>query len=356
MTPLSCVKHTKGFVFFLFLVCLSLPVLAYAETGKVPPAPPTVKASDRGVPPRRPAARKAPDLRPRVVPVKRTKPRRTVPVVVRRAEPPTKRPAKTDKKDSWEKHQHGIALRGAALFIPDFVLTGIFFDEADGVTQAGFGLAYVLRTSKTFEFAFGVGYHFLQFMEGRDSSGAPIPHVFLNKGDQSYQREFIFNSLSYLAIDVRFLKLFDVHRRFKILFGGGIGLGILFGNLVRTDTTIPNYEARKEQEYRDAYSKWKNDRTNASNKLPNTVCEGPGSGPDCRLHAGLDETKDIKNHNASDVAEGRREERVPPVIPIVNLVFGFVFPIIIDRWDIRIQGGMGLPRFFWAGMSTHIYF
>lgn len=340
--PLSCVLG-------VCLVVLLVPGLAWAEDGKVPQEPPKLRQVEP--PTRRPPTRRV-DLRP---PVRRAVdlPKKVPPTAVR---PVVRAAANTSQKPFWKQHAHGLVVRGAALFIPEFFLTGLFFDEAPGVTNGGFGLAYALKTDESFTFVFGVGYHFLNFIDGRTTAGDPIPHVFLNKGDQSYQREFVKNTLSYLAFDVRFLKSFRVHPRFHILVGGGIGLGVVFGSVVRTDTTIDGYSPTKESEYKQNYKNFRSDPSNPANALPNRICQTAGGGLDCKLHAGLSEEDGIVNHGNSGTPQGRKEDRVPPVIPIAEFILGMVFPIVIDRFDIRIQGGIGAPRLFWVGMSSHVYF
>ncbi len=250
------------------------------------------------------------------------------------------------KKRKYRKY--GLELRGGMLFFPEFLLTGLFFDEAEGMFNGDFALGFVLRSSKSFEFVFGIGYHLFNYYDSEYPDGKPIPHVFLDKGDPAYEREFVKNTLSYLTIDVRFQKRFFVHERFQILVGGGVGLGILFGEIWRQDTYIPNYDSSKEASggYSDDYKKWREDPIKNRRYLPNKPCSPPkANDPD----AGYKQ-RFCENY------EPWKEERVPPVIPTVDLVLGFVFPIIIDRWNIRLQGGMGLPRFFWFGLSSQIYF
>ena len=263
---------------------------------------------------------------------------RAKPVIRRKVVPP---------KPKFRKY--GIELRGGMFFFPEFMLNALFFDESEGVMQGGFGAGFVLRTDKTFEYIFAVSYNFFGFNEAKDKDGKPIPHVFLNKGDPTFQREFVQNNLSYLAIDVRFQKTFDIHPRFNILLGGGVGLGIILGQLKRTDTFIPGYSTGKEEEYKQAYKLWRSNPQDQTS-LPNIGCNVQGT------------TSAQQTQYASDKARQectmieQRESRVPPVIPVFDFILGMVFPIVIDRWDIRIQGGVGLPKLFWFSMATHIYF
>lgn len=259
---------------------------------------------------------------------------------IKKPDPPV---VKETPKPEPEFRRYGIALRGGMLFFPEFLLNSTFFDESEGVINADFGIAFVLRTSPTFEYVFGISYNLFNFYDQRDRDGKPIPHVFLSKGDETYKREFINNSISYLSIDVRFQKLFPLHPHFQILLGGGVGLGIVFGNIMRTDTYIPDYQPSKEEQYRQNYKTWKADPYNQRAVLDNQPCVNASSGRECDLHQGLSDDQ-------------RKESRVPPIVPVFHFVVGLVFPIVIDRWDIRIQGGVGLPSFFWYGLSTHINF
>lgn len=233
--------------------------------------------------------------------------------------------------------RYGLELRGGMLFFPDWMLNATFFDESDGIMQGGFGIGFVLKTDPTFEYVFGVSYHFFQFTPQTDNDGRPLPHIFLNKDDPTFQREFIENNLSYLAIDVRFQKLFPIHKHFQMVVGAGIGLGVILGDLKRTDTFIPGYDNAKEEEYRQAYRLWKADPKNQP-APPNKVCtEVDKANQDCTLIEA-------------------KEDRVPPVIPLFDFIVGMVIPIVPDRFDIRFQGGFGFPRLFHVTMSTHIMF
>lgn len=252
----------------------------------------------------------------------------------------------TPAKPAFRKY--GLELRGGMLFFPEFALK-LFFDEAEGITQGGFGVGFVLKTDPTFEYVFGVGYHFFGFMDAKDRNGKPIPHVFNNKDEPTYQREFVQNDMSYLAFDVRFQKLFPIHPRFHFLVGAGIGLGVILGGVKRTDTFIPDYDKAKEEEYKQAYKLWRSDPTNQS-ALPNIGCNVQGSTPEQQAkYNAAKATQDCKMIEA-------REDRVPPVIPVFDFIVGMVFPIVIDRFDLRIQGGIGFPRLFWVSLASHIYF
>ncbi len=254
---------------------------------------------------------------------------------VDRKPPPRVRKVVVAPKPKFRRY--GIELRGGMLFFPEFMLNATFFDESVGVIQGGFGLGFVLKTDPTFEYIFGVSYNFFQFQPGTDSEGRPLPNVFLNKGDPTFQREFIQSDLSYLAIDVRFQKIFPIHKHFQMMVGAGIGLGVVLGELRRTDTFIPDYDASKEEEYKQAYKLWRANPQDSS-ALPNKVCtQVDRTVQDCTLIEA-------------------KEDRVPPVIPLFDFIIGMVFPIVPDRFDIRVQGGFGFPRLFWVSMSTHIMF
>jgi|GEM_PF-2891503 len=226
-----------------------------------------------------------------------------------------------DNKGKKKDFKYAVGLRGAVLFIPDFTLK-LFLEEGVGTIRGGGGAEFVLKASSTFEYAFGFGYNSITF--GNDPAN---PSIFLQSGKGVHEREIIENTLSYLELDVRFVKIFPIKKHFQIILGGGLGLGILLGQVSRTDT------------HQDG----------SGNTVP---CKGPLSGPACQLHEGLDKDKDIVDQ---DIPQGRRDDRVPPVIPVLNFLFGMAFPIN-ERFDVRLQGGFGIPRVFWIGLSSHYYF
>ncbi|MEM1008670.1 MAG: hypothetical protein AAGJ35_06655, partial [Myxococcota bacterium] len=136
-----------------------------------------------------------------------------------------------DYLGSRKHFRYGFGVRGGMFFIPEWFLTGLFFDEGVGVINGGFSVEFILRATDTFEYGFGVGWYNLRFAEGLDKDGQPIPHIFLNKGNPPSEREFVENELSYIALDVRFIKHFPLHKHMSFFVGGGIGLGIVLGYL-----------------------------------------------------------------------------------------------------------------------------
>ncbi len=232
---------------------------------------------------------------------------------------------------SIDYFKYGIGIRGGMLFIPEFFLNGLFFSESSGVINGGFQVEFILRSAGDFEYAFGAGWHNLTFANGTDSKGSPIPHIFLNKGDSPSEREIVDNSLSYIALDVRFIKHFPFHRHVSFFLGGGIGLGITLGQITRTDT-FPTGAS---------YENWKKDPVN--NPAPAIRCPAG-----CKLNTSMPDNKNIDDG-------GRREGRVPPVLPILDLILGFSFPIH-ERFDVRVMGGVGAPKLFWWSLAMHVFF
>ena len=287
--------------------------VAGAKDGKkAAPAPPKVKAAP---PPPTMTPEKAPKSKPKK---KEKKAKKRKPDLVYR-------PMVDPKKTHWEGRKKkvkfyasAVGFRGGVLFIPTFFLDAFFFDKSTGVINGTWTAEYIIRTNPTFEYVIGLGYNRLSYGGGGR---------FLEKGDDVWEAEEIQNSLSALVLDVHFVKLVPLTPGMKIILGGGVGIGVMLGKLVRTDTV-------------DGV----------------TLCQSATSDAplhkDCQLHLGLSADEDIKD---KDNPSGRKEDRVPPVIPLVDLLVGFLFQFN-PRWDLRIQGGVGLPRIFYVEMATHFYF
>jgi hypothetical protein len=242
-----------------------------------------------------------------------------------------------DYYGGMQKYKYGVGLRGGMLFVPEFFLTGLFFDEAQGVTQGGFSVEFILRSTDTFEYTFGLGWYNLAFGRQLDRNENAIPAIFVNKGDPKSEREIVENTLSYVALDVRFTKHFPIHRHVSFFLGGGVGIGFVVGQLTRTDT-IPNVFGAN-------YDRWRSDPYN--NAPPAVACPIGGL-PSCALGLNMPADKNIGEG-------GRREGRVPPVLPILDFFLGFNFPIH-PRVDIRVEGSFGVPRIFAWNLSSHFYF
>jgi hypothetical protein len=224
------------------------------------------------------------------------------------------------------ENKFALGVRGGALFVPEAILTGLFFDEADGTINFGGGIEFIIQAADTFEYQIGLTYHDYKFFPTTvDNSDGKVYHPFLSKGDSIFKREYIDNTLSYLALDVRFMKFFPMHPKVRWMLGGGIGAALLFGKLLRTKT---NYSGTlDEDEQRENYQKWKEGGRQKTQK-------SLGSTPQNNSFA---------------------EDRVPIVVPVLEVLTGIDF-FVHKHFDFRLLFGFGFPRVFSIDFAMHYRF
>lgn len=148
------------------------------------------------------------------------------------------------------------------------------------------------------------------------------PFLYAENGEADTDPEFIDNSLSLLLITTDFFYTVEIRSWIGFIFGGGLGLGIVLGEIRRTEA-IPlrtaingNYEYEGEGEGDREWVRCK--QYNDSG-----FCELPTGDPDSRGYY------------------NDREGRVPPVVPWLNILIGMRFKPI-HHLTIHIEGGFGI--------------
>lgn len=226
------------------------------------------------------------------------------------------------------ENKYALGVRGGLLFVPEAVLTGLFFDEADGTMNYGGGIEFIIQAADTFEYQIGLSYHDYRFNPTTvDNTDGKVYHPFLSKGDNILKREFIDNTLSYLALDVRFMKFFPMHPKVRWMLGGGIGAALMFGKLLRTITEYDEKGSSDEDVQRENYKKWK---------------EG-----------GRQNTEKALGSRAT--INSFAENRVPLVVPVLEVLTGIDF-FVHKHFDFRFIFGFGFPRVFSIDLALHYRF
>lgn len=136
-------------------------------------------------------------------------------------------PASTIEAAPQHGPRIGVGLRLRNVRMPRSFLE-VFVDRAPGgSSEVGFGLE-VVRRNRNFEFAFGLEYEKIFIEEGiwveRDK---PPP------GDEVDYVEF--DDFAWITADVTFLHHTSFGPYFALRYGGGLGIGLLMGDVRRTD-------------------------------------------------------------------------------------------------------------------------
>jgi hypothetical protein len=159
----------------------------------------------------------------------------------KKADPPAEAPAAApapasdapdpafDPKEKEHTAYRFIGLRFRDVFVPKFMVN-IFADGGASVNVFMFGPEFTTRKDRLeFDFALMYGDYSMD------------PFLFKSKDDPEAGYEIVSSSMKvlYFTVDLLYEVPIDKSGRFSFLVGGGVGLGIVFGNL-RRNQAYPN--------------------------------------------------------------------------------------------------------------------
>lgn len=218
-----------------------------------------------------------------------------------------------DIVDEPDQNEFMFTLRARAVTVPDFVL-GLFMDNhsshwSDGHKNMSYGGEFVWRRGSDFELGFALDYADLS-----------MPGDFWLEKDQDPQKA------DWTSVDLRLLSVvfsaywfWDVMPWFAPYVGGGIGPGFIMGN-------ITYYQPDR------------------SHICYSDLGRDPGfAPPGCFLPSGEPDPEAI-NLDRPDI-----EDRVPPIIPVINVTVGARFTIA-DHLVLKLEGGF--YDYFFAGAAV----
>lgn len=206
-------------------------------------------------------------------------------------------PPPTENLVPGESTHVGVGLRLRNVRIPKSLLEAFVERASGGSSNFGFGLE-IARRKGNFEFQFGLEYEKI-FIE---------PGVWIDKGDSIPQDEadFVeFDDFGWVTAEATFLYHTPITPQFALRYGGGAGIGIFMGDVVRTDY----------------------------------VCT----------------TSSVDSCNEKPAAENVKTpyENIPPVFLVVNAIFGVQIRPTNEIF-INIEGGLRTMPFF--GTTLGYYF
>lgn len=213
--------------------------------------------------------------------------------------------------DKDVKNQFYIAPRIRAIVVPDWLLDSFYDQHAshwDDGPNLAYGLEFVWRKVDAYEISTAIEYADLS-----------MPSEFwLESGDQPSDADYTELDLQMLSLVVSGYWYWDAQKWLSPYIGGGIGAGILLGDIVR-------YDAKEGSSCADSLG--------GSDGFASNDCFGDNGEP---------------NPDAIDIASRKVEDNVPPVIPVVNATGGLRFNIgehAIAKLEV------GFYNYFFGGVS-----
>ncbi len=214
--------------------------------------------------------------------------------------PPPDEFADKELKDDLDS-KLGVGLRIRQLFVPEGIIELFLEDVPSGVSTTGFGLEIVRRKG---DFDIVVGLEF--------ENVSPDDGLYLEKGDTpglpGEDPDFVeFQDFATAGVDVSFVWHAEIAPKVDFRYGAGIGLALVLGDIIQTDTN----------------------------------CSTVGEIGSC--------SKDINGEQVNE-----KNEDVPPVVPIVNLLVGARIEVL-PQLTVNLEGGLRAPLFFFGIGTTYLF-
>lgn len=226
-------------------------------------------------------------------------------------------PTVTAKPKKAVQYGAGVHFRG--IFVPEWFLNA-FLDASTPLNSVGFGGEFVRRKGN-FDLVASVNFGFYSPRDGNYMGNGKNP---------AYDADYIqFRNLNVLAFDVAFIWSHDFTKWFSLIYGAGLGFGIVLGDIYR----ISNNGCTPENvsDINRCYPKGMD-----LNNREAWLAAHTGTGGDSPENPWL-----------------YREDGKWPVIPIVHLLLGVNFKIS-EQFSVRVDGGF--HNAFYVGAAGHYFF
>jgi len=216
--------------------------------------------------------------------------------------------------------RYGLGLRARWVSVPSWLL-GVFLDQSKSLSSYSIGLEG-FRRHGDFDFVLGVAWQSLSPPDGN----------WLGKGkNPATDTDYIqFRGLGAVSIDAAFILRKDLGQYVTFHYGGGVGLGIVTGKMLRTSDGT------------DGCASSPGDVTKCYPVLTPPCNSGPCSESQLKASEGNTDTY----QHGSRFTYGD----FPPVYPILELLTGFDFRIpSVNGLEVKVEGGFFFPYFFAGG-------
>jgi hypothetical protein len=211
--------------------------------------------------------------------------------------------------------EYGVGIRARSVWVPKAILE-LFVDRAAGGAQNyGFGVDLTRRRGTT-ELQLGFEYERVNVGQG----------VWINRGDNvaaGDEADFVLgpdasgHQLSWFTVEFTFLNHAEINKTFAVRYGGGLGLGIVLGELDHYNIICA---------------------AGTTNEGPEPGCVPPRFGG---------------QGTYSEGSEVQVAYNLPPVFPVVNAIVGLqIRPT--ENVTINVEGGIRTLPFF--GVSGSVFF
>jgi opacity protein-like surface antigen len=217
--------------------------------------------------------------------------------------------------DETTDNVYQIVGRTRAVGIPNFML-GAFYDQhsanwRDGQTNFGYGLEFVYRKVDAFEVSAAVEYADLSMPED----------MWLEAGKRADKADRIQFDMGLASLVFSGYYYWDVTQWFSPYVGGGLGAAMVLGDVTK-------FSPRRESNCRDSI--------------------GPGGGPGGGF--GSEQCyNDDGSFDDSQFEDGEVEDRIPAVVPMVNVTTGTRFNIG-KHGVVKLE--FGFYNYLFAGLSA----
>ena len=219
--------------------------------------------------------------------------------------------------------RYGLGLRTRWISVPSWLL-GIFTKQNKPLSSYSVGLEGFRRHGDV-DFVLGVAWQSLSPPDGNWLGTGKNPAV---------DTDFVqFKGLGAISIDAAFILRKELSQYVTFHYGGGLGLGIITGKMLRTS---------------DGTAGCANSPGDVTKCYP--VLVPPCTGPCTESQLAASEGGTDSSARGSRFTDGN----IPPVYPIINLLTGFDFRIpSVDGLEVKVEGGYFFPYFFAGGGLTY---
>ena len=203
-----------------------------------------------------------------------------------------------------------IAPRFRAITIPNFIFDAFFGRHAEtwaaiDEPNLAYGLEFILRDPKSNEFVFSIDYSDLSMRD----------EWWVESGKAARQADWTEFDLGLITLDASYNKWWPVSDVFAFYAGAGLGLGVVLGEVKKTDPTTQCIVALgASKDY---------------NRLEDAPCE-------------------IEGQPQLDIANREEEDDIPPVIPVLALNAGAQVTI---KEHLALRFDFGFKYYLYAGLS-----
>jgi hypothetical protein len=218
---------------------------------------------------------------------------------------PPGEPIETLKAKPKKDVSYGFGVLFRGIFVPEWFL-GAFFDANTSLNSVALGGEFVRRKGN-FDLVASINFGFYSPKDGNYLGKGKLPSV-----DTDYIQ---FRNLNLLAFDVAFLWHHDFTKWLSLVYGAGLGLGVVLGDIWR----ISDWEFCTKDNVKDLGACHPKLSSPYDPVDPSTWPYGNGEDTPGNPHV-------------------YREDGVWPVIPIVHLLVGVNFKIS-EQFSVRVDGG-----------------